>query len=32
VYEHLNCYLKGLVIIRVIVVNVSKLLILGVSC
>jgi hypothetical protein len=32
VYEYLNCYLEGLVIIRVIVVNISKLLILGVSC
>jgi hypothetical protein len=32
VYEYLNCYLDGLIIIRVIVVNVSKLLILGVSC
>jgi hypothetical protein len=32
VYEYLNCYLEGLVIIKVIVVNVFKLLILGVSC
>jgi hypothetical protein len=32
VYEYLNCYLKGLVIIRVIVINIFKLLILGVSC
>jgi hypothetical protein len=32
VYEHLNCYLEELVIIRVIIVNVSKLFILGVSC
>jgi hypothetical protein len=32
VYEYLNCYLEGLVIIRVIVINVSKLLILGVKC
>jgi hypothetical protein len=32
VYEYLNCYLEGLVIIRVIVANISKLLILGVSC
>jgi hypothetical protein len=32
VYEYLICYLGGLIIIRVIVVNVSKLLILGVSC
>jgi hypothetical protein len=32
VYEHLNCYLDGLVIIRVIVKNVSNLLILRVSC
>jgi hypothetical protein len=32
VYEYLNYYLKELVIIRVIVVNISKLLILGVSC
>jgi hypothetical protein len=31
-YEHLNCYLEGLVRIRVIVVNVFKFLILGVSC
>ena len=30
-YEYLNCYLEGLVIIRVIVVNVSKLWVLGVS-
>jgi hypothetical protein len=29
VYEYLNCYLKGLVII---VVNISKLLILRVNC
>jgi hypothetical protein len=32
VYEYLNYYLEGLVIIRVIVVNISKLLILGVGC
>jgi hypothetical protein len=32
VYEYLNCYLEGLVIIIVITVNISKLLILGVSC
>jgi hypothetical protein len=32
VYDYLNCYLKELVIIRVIIVNISKLLILGVSC
>jgi hypothetical protein len=31
-YEHLNWYLEELVIIRVVVVNVYKLLILGVSC
>jgi hypothetical protein len=31
-YEYLNCYLEGLVIIRVIIVNVFKLFILGVSC
>jgi hypothetical protein len=29
VYDYLNCYLKGLVIIRLIV---SMLVILGVSC
>jgi hypothetical protein len=32
VYEHLNCYFEGLVIIKVIIVNVSKLFILGVTC
>jgi hypothetical protein len=32
VYDYLNCYLEELVIIRVIIVNISKLLILGVSC
>jgi hypothetical protein len=32
VYDYLNCYLKELVIIRVIIVNISKLLILGVCC
>jgi hypothetical protein len=32
VYEYLNCYLEGLVIIRVVVVNVSKLVISRVSC
>jgi hypothetical protein len=31
VYEYLNCYLEGLVIIRVIIVNVSKLLIMRTS-
>jgi hypothetical protein len=32
VYDYLNCYLEELVIVRVIVVNIFKLLILGVSC
>jgi hypothetical protein len=32
VYEHLNYYLEGLDIIRVIVVNIFKLWILGVGC
>jgi hypothetical protein len=31
-YEHLNYYLEGLVIFKVIVVNVFKLLILEVNC
>jgi hypothetical protein len=31
VYAYSNCYLEGLVIIRVIIVNISKLLILRAS-